>query len=82
MKRVTKTSSYGIIPKNAEQSFALDAIMNPDIKLVTVQGVAGTGKTLLSLAGALEQRRNYPNLNERFFRNRGLSTAYGALFVF
>ena len=39
--------------------FALDAIMNPDIKLVTVQGVAGTGKTLLSLAGALEQRRNY-----------------------
>ena len=59
LKRVTKTSSYGIIPKNAEQSFALDAIMNPDIKLVTVQGVAGTGKTLLSLAGALEQRRNY-----------------------
>lgn len=59
LKRVTKTSSYGIIPKNAEQSFALDAIMNPDIKLVTIQGVAGTGKTLLSLAGALEQRRNY-----------------------
>lgn len=59
LRRVTKTSSYGIIPKNAEQSFALDAIMNPDIKLVTIQGVAGTGKTLLSLAGALEQRRNY-----------------------
>lgn len=59
LKRVTKTSSFGIIPKNAEQSFALDAIMNPDIKLVTIQGVAGTGKTLLSLAGALEQRRNY-----------------------
>jgi PhoH-like ATPase len=59
LKRVTKTSSYGIIPKNAEQSFALDAIMNPDIRLVTIQGVAGTGKTLLSLAGALEQRRNY-----------------------
>ncbi len=59
LKRVTKTSSYGIIPKNAEQSFALDAIMNPDIRLVSIQGVAGTGKTLLSLAGALEQRRNY-----------------------
>lgn len=59
LKRVTKTSSFGIIPKNAEQSFALDAIMNPDIRLVTIQGVAGTGKTLLSLAGALEQRRNY-----------------------
>jgi len=33
--------------------------MNPDIKLVSIQGVAGTGKTLLSLAGALEQRRNF-----------------------
>ncbi len=59
LKRITKTSSYGIIPKNAEQSFALDAILNPNIHLVTIQGVAGTGKTLLSLAGALEQRRNY-----------------------
>ena len=59
LQRVTKTSAFGIIPKNAEQAFALDAIMNPDIKLVSIQGVAGTGKTLLSLAGALEQRRNY-----------------------
>jgi PhoH-like ATPase len=59
MNRVIKTAAYGVIPKNAEQAFALDAIMNPDIKLVSVQGVAGTGKTLLSLAGALEQRRNY-----------------------
>ncbi len=59
IKRVTKSSAFGIIPKNAEQGFALDAIMNPDIKLVSIQGVAGTGKTLLSLAGALEQRRNF-----------------------
>lgn len=59
LQRVTKTSAFNIIPKNAEQAFALDAIMNPDIRLVTIQGVAGTGKTLLSLAGALEQRRNY-----------------------
>lgn len=59
MVRVIKTAAFGVIPKNAEQAFALDAIMNPDIKLVTIQGVAGTGKTLLSLAGALELRRNY-----------------------
>lgn len=59
LHRVVKTSAFGVIPKNAEQSFALDAIMNPDIKLVSIQGVAGTGKTLLSLAGALELRRNY-----------------------
>jgi PhoH-like ATPase len=59
LQRVIKTAAFGVIPKNAEQAFALDAIMNPEIKLVSVQGVAGTGKTLLSLAGALEQRRNY-----------------------
>lgn len=59
LARVVKTAAFGVIPKNAEQTFALDAIMNPDIKLVTIQGVAGTGKTLLSLAGALEQRRNF-----------------------
>ncbi len=59
LNRVIKTSAFGVIPKNAEQSFALDAIMNQDIKLVSIQGVAGTGKTLLSLAGALELRRNY-----------------------
>lgn len=59
LRRVQKTATFGIVPKNAEQAFAIDAIMNPRIKLVTIQGVAGTGKTLLSLAGALEQRRNY-----------------------
>ncbi len=57
--RVNKTSAFGVNPKNAEQAFALNAIMNPDVKLVTIQGVAGTGKTLLSLAGALEQRRTF-----------------------
>ncbi len=59
INRVVKTAAFGVIPKNAEQAFALDAIMNPNLKLVSIQGVAGTGKTLLSLAGALEQRRNY-----------------------
>lgn len=57
--RVQKNSAYRINPKNAEQAFALQAILDPRIALVTVQGVAGTGKTLLSLAGALEQRRNF-----------------------
>jgi PhoH-like ATPase len=59
LRRVQKTATFGIVPKNAEQAFAIDAIMNPRIKLVTIQGVAGTGKTLLSLAGALEQRRDF-----------------------
>ncbi len=59
MERVEKTSAYGIRPRNAEQIFALHALMNPDIKLVTLQGVAGTGKTLLALSGALEQKREF-----------------------
>ena len=59
MERVDKKIAYNIKPKNAEQAFALHAIMNPRIKLVSIQGVAGTGKTLLALAGALEQRRDF-----------------------
>jgi len=36
--------------------------LNPNVKLVTLQGIAGTGKTLLALAGALEQRRNFKQI--------------------
>ncbi|MGB4773733.1 MAG: PhoH family protein, partial [Daejeonella sp.] len=50
---------FNIKPKNSEQAFALHALLNPDIKLISIQGNAGTGKTLLALASALEQRKNY-----------------------
>lgn len=50
---------FRISARNAEQAFAIHALTNPEIKLVTVQGNAGTGKTLLALATALEQRKNY-----------------------
>jgi PhoH-like ATPase len=59
LHRLEKTTAYGIRPLNAEQVFALHAIMDPNVKLVTLQGVAGTGKTLLALAGALAQKRDY-----------------------
>jgi PhoH-like ATPase len=59
VERVQKNNAFKINPRNAEQAFALNAILNPKISLVTLQGVAGTGKTLLSLAGALEQRRSF-----------------------
>jgi len=59
IERVEKRNAYNIKPRNAEQVFAFHAIMNPNVKLVTVQGVAGTGKTLIALAGALEQRRDF-----------------------
>jgi PhoH-like ATPase len=62
MERVDKKLAYNIKPKNAEQTFAMHAILNPRVKLVSIQGVAGTGKTLLALAGALEQRRDYKQI--------------------
>lgn len=62
LERVDKSYAYGIKPRNAEQAFALHAIQNPDINLVTICGVAGTGKTLLALAGALEQRNRYDQI--------------------
>ena len=62
LSRVDKQLAYNIKPRNAEQTFALHAILNPRIKLVSIQGVAGTGKTLLALAGALEQRREYKQI--------------------
>lgn len=62
MDLVEKHDTYGIKPRNAEQTFVMHAIMNPDVRLVTIQGVAGTGKTLLALAGALEQRRLYKQI--------------------
>lgn len=46
-------SVWGISPRNMEQSFALDALLNDEIKLVSLVGKAGTGKTLLALAAGL-----------------------------
>ena len=57
--RVDKTPAYGIVPRNSEQAFALAALTNPKIQLVTLSGKAGTGKTLLALASALECRSQF-----------------------
>lgn len=59
IKRVDKRTIFGITPRNAEQVFALSALLNDDIPLVSISGKAGTGKTLLALAAALENRRRY-----------------------
>lgn len=60
--RVDKKYAYGIKPKNAGQTFAMDALLNEDIKLIAIQGVAGSGKTLLALAAALEQKGKYDEI--------------------
>lgn len=59
IEHIHKQPIHRIIPRNAEQVFAAHALMNPEVKLVTISGVAGTGKTLLALAAALEQRRQF-----------------------
>lgn len=59
VRKVEKPNVFGIYPKNAEQAFAVDALLNPDIQLVAISGKAGTGKTLLALASALQQNKQY-----------------------
>jgi len=59
IKRIQSKVCSGVKPRNSEQAFALNAMLNPDIPLVTISGKAGTGKTLLALAAALESKRFY-----------------------
>jgi PhoH-like ATPase len=63
LRRIDKRSVNRIAPRNAEQTFALDALLNPEVSLVTLMGKAGTGKTLLALAAGLDQQHhNYRQL--------------------
>lgn len=48
-------ASWGLEPANDEQRYLMDLLLNDDIKLVTVSGIAGTGKTVNSLACALRK---------------------------
>ncbi|HEY4730635.1 MAG TPA: PhoH family protein [Myxococcales bacterium] len=50
-----KEGAWGLRPRNKEQSFALDLLLNDEIKLVTIVGKAGTGKTLLAIAAGLQK---------------------------
>lgn len=59
LRKVDKYEIYGIKARNAEQTFATDALTNNSIPLVSLTGKAGTGKTLLAIASALHVRKNY-----------------------
>ena len=60
--KVSKKAAYNIKPRNAEQTFAMEALLDPHISLVSITGKAGTGKTLLALAASLQQRRDYEQI--------------------
>ncbi|HXT02361.1 MAG TPA: PhoH family protein [Elusimicrobiota bacterium] len=57
------SAPWGIKPLNTEQRFALELLLNKDISLVTLVGLAGSGKTMLALASALQQ-----TLEEKVYR--------------
>jgi len=59
LRKVDKHDIYGIKSRNAEQTFATDALTNNNIPLVSLTGKAGTGKTLLAIASALHVRKSY-----------------------
>lgn len=59
VERVNKEPVAGIRPRNAEQAFAIHSVLNNDIMLSTVMGIAGSGKTLLALASAIEQKSRF-----------------------
>jgi PhoH-like ATPase len=62
VKRVEKVRCFGIEPRNAEQTFALDVLLDDDVKLVALTGKSGTGKTLLALAAALQKHDAYKQI--------------------
>lgn len=62
IKKIEKQTCFGIQPRNAEQAFAFEVLLDPEVKLVAVTGKAGTGKTLLALASALKQNEVYDQI--------------------
>ncbi len=62
IKRVEKFPVFGIEPRNAEQTFSINALLDPNILLVALTGKAGTGKTLLALAAALQQNTKFTQI--------------------
>jgi len=53
--KIPKEGVWGIRPRNKEQSFAMDLLLNDEVRLVTIVGKAGTGKTLIAIAAGLQK---------------------------
>ncbi len=68
LQKIEKKIAVGIKSRNDRQSFAFNALLNESIKIVTLEGPAGTGKTLLAIAAAIELQNQY----DRIFVSRPL----------
>lgn len=62
VKRIEKIRSFGIEPRNAEQTFAMNVLLDDEVTLVALTGKSGTGKTLLALAAALQKSESYKQI--------------------
>ena len=62
VQRVEKTRAFGIEPRNAEQAFAMEVLLDDRVQLVALTGSSGTGKTLLALAAALHKNEDYKQI--------------------
>ena len=65
-----KKGVFNIKPRNKEQNFALDLLMNPEVPLVSIVGKAGCGKTMLAIAAGLEQTIGIDNKYSRLIVSR------------
>ena len=73
-----KINAAGITERNLEQAYALSLLLDPDVKLVSITGPAGGGKTLLAMAAAIEQVMNYEEpLFEKIIISRSLTVLGG-----
>ena len=62
VQRVEKIRAFGIEPRNAEQAFAMEVLLDDRVQLVALTGRSGTGKTLLALAAALHKNEDYKQI--------------------
>ncbi|MDR2540840.1 MAG: PhoH family protein [Candidatus Peribacteria bacterium] len=72
---VIKRSCSGIFPKNDEQAFAIEMLLDPDIQLVAITGGAGTGKSLIALAAAIEQQKSSKVVESEYTSSKKKKTA-------
>lgn len=66
LKKIPSTGVFGIKPKNKEQHFAFDLLLDDDVQLVTLEGTPGAGKSLLAVAAGLQkvmEDKNYQKVN-------------------